>query len=137
MGLILDTSVLIAAERGQLELDRLLASVGVSELAIAAITVSELLHGGLRATLPIVGARRRVFIEALLAFTPVAGFGLLEARHHAALWAELAQAGTPVGAHDMIIGATALARGDSVLTLNIRDFRRMAGVVAIHPDDLR
>jgi hypothetical protein len=50
------------------------------------------------------------------------------ARTHARLWAQLA-AGTPVGAHDLLIAATALAHGYAVLTDDPRDFGRVPGLV--------
>jgi tRNA(fMet)-specific endonuclease VapC len=49
MGLILDTSVLIAAERARLDLPRLFAAHAEEPFALAAITASELLHGVERA----------------------------------------------------------------------------------------
>ena len=36
-----------------------------------------------------------------------------------------------LGAHDLIIGATALAHGFALLTANVADFRRMPGVVVV------
>ena len=53
---------------------------------------------------------------------------MAEARRHAELWAELAIEGMMIGAHDMLIGATALARGDALATLNQREFSRIAGL---------
>lgn len=40
----------------------------------------------------------------------------------------LERKGVKIGAHDLIIGATAIARGDTVLTLNRRDFSRIPGL---------
>lgn len=128
MGVIVDTSLLIAAERGALRFDALLASLGSDTVAMAAITASELLHGCHRATDPGIRARRSAYVDALLDLIPVLPFGLAEARRHAQLWAGSARAGTLVGPHDMLIGATALARGDSVGTLNQREFARIAGL---------
>lgn len=45
MGAVIDSSVLIAAERGKLDLPRVLADHGDEPIAISAITASELLHG--------------------------------------------------------------------------------------------
>ena len=128
MGVIVNTSLLIAAERGALRFDALLASLGTDTVAMAAITASELLHGCHRATDPGIRIRRSAYVDALLDLIPALPFGLAEARRHAELWAELARAGTPVGPHDMMIGATALARGDSVATLDQREFARIAGM---------
>lgn len=126
--MILDTSLIIAAERGAVRLEAFLGDRAAEPVAVAAITASELLHGCHRATTPSVRARRSAFVEALLDLVPVLPFGLAEARRHAELWAELARRGAVVGAHDMLIGATALARGDAVATLNTKDFRRIAGL---------
>ena len=46
MGLILDTSVIIAAERDEFDLNGLLETYGEEPVRIAALTASELLHGG-------------------------------------------------------------------------------------------
>lgn len=128
MGVILDTSLLIGAERGTVRIEDLLTSLGDEPVAISAITASELLHGCLRAGSAGVRVRRLAFVEALLDVIPVAGFGLGEARRHAELWAELLGEGAPIGPHDMLIGATALARGDTLATLNVREFQRVAGL---------
>ncbi len=128
MGLIVDTSVLIGVERGRIALDQVLESFADDRVAIAAITVSELLHGVARAGSPSVEARRLAFCERIVELFPVVPFGLTEARHHAVIWAGMLEAGTPIGSHDTIVGATALARGDAVLTLNQRDFARIPGL---------
>src|SRR6266540_3142705 len=52
-----------------------------------------------------------------------------EARRHADLWAELAKRGRMIGPHDLLIGATALAHGYALATLNRREFRRVPGLV--------
>ncbi|MGH7533054.1 MAG: type II toxin-antitoxin system VapC family toxin [Gemmatimonadales bacterium] len=126
--MIVDTSLLIAAERGAVRFEALLDSLGTDTVAMAAITASELLHGCHRAVDPGVRARRAAYVDALLDAIPVLPFGLTEARRHAQLWAELARMGSMIGPHDMLIGATALARGDSVGTLNQREFARIAGL---------
>ena len=128
MGVILDTSLLIGAERGKVRLEDLLTSLGDEAVGISAVTASELLHGCQRASDPGVRARRAAFVEAILAMVPVYPFGLPEARRHAELWAEVVRQGTPVGAHDLMIGATAVARGDRIATLNRADFSRIPGV---------
>lgn len=135
MGLILDTSILVAAERRTLSLAALLDTVAGEPVGIAALTASELLHGCYRAAEAGTRARRFAFVEALLDRIPVYEFGLREARRHADLWAALAREGSLIGAHDMLIGATALARGCALATLNERDFRRVPGLrlLAVEP----
>jgi tRNA(fMet)-specific endonuclease VapC len=126
--MILDTSVLIASERGELHLERLLLSLGTEQVRIAAITVSELLHGSHRARSAAVRARRSAFADAVIDLVPALPFGLAEARRHAELWAHLAAGGKVIGAHDLLIAATALAHGHSLATLNRGEFARVPGL---------
>lgn len=126
--MILDTSVLIAAERNTFRFEGLLESLGDEPVAVAAITASELLHGCLRAADAGVRARRAAFVDAILDLFPVLPFGLAEARRHAELWAELIRRGTLIGTHDLLIAATALARGERLLTLNRQEFARVPGL---------
>jgi predicted nucleic acid-binding protein len=55
------------------------------------------------------------------------------ARVHAAIWAQLAAAASSVDAHDLWIGATALAHGFGVATLNRRDFDRIPELRVVGP----
>lgn len=128
MGLIVDTSLLVAAERGVVHFDALLASLGSAPVGMAAITASELLHGCHRAEDAALRARRSAWVDAVLDLIPIVPFGLPEARRHAQLWADLTREGRRIGPHDMLIGATALAHGDAVGTLNQRELSRIAGL---------
>ncbi len=128
MGVILDTSIIVAAERGTVRFEALLEALGAEPTGIAAITASELLHGCHRATDAGIRARRAAFVEALLDAVPVLPFGLPEARRHAELWADLMREGTMIGPHDLLIGATALAQGRALATLNQREFSRVPGL---------
>ena len=125
MGVIVDTAVLIAAERGAFDMPGYLATLGDEPVALAAISASELLDGVERARDPAGRERRGAFVEGVLANVPVISFGLAEARVHARVWAALAAAGTPIGAHDLQIAATALVAGSAVATLNQDEFRRV------------
>lgn len=128
MAVILDTAVLTAAERAAFDMPGYLATLGDEPVALAAISASELLHGGARARDPAVRQRRSAFVEGVLANVPVIPFGLAEAPAHARIWAALAAAGTPVGAHDLLVAATALVAGSAVATLNVDEFRQVPGL---------
>jgi predicted nucleic acid-binding protein len=128
VAIVLDTSILIGAERGTIAFEPFLRRLGEEPVGIAAITASELLHGSLRATSPSVRARRFAFVEALLDTIPVLPFGLPEARRHAELWSELLRTGEPIGPHDLLIAATALARGARLATLKRAEFARVPGL---------
>jgi tRNA(fMet)-specific endonuclease VapC len=138
VGTLLDTTVFIDLERAVRRLPagnamaevsaRLEEQLGADEdVGIAAITASELLHGVHRAT-PEHRARREAFVEAVLDAFPPLPFGLLAARAHARIWAELAAGGQDVGAHDRLVAATAIAAGWRIGTANLRHFDRIAGL---------
>jgi len=135
VGVILDTSVIVAGERGTIRLEALLTSLGDEPVAIAAITASELLHGAHRAADAGVRARRAAFAEAVMDLVPVLPFGVREARRHAQLWAELLAVDAAIGPQALLISATALARGYGVATMSEREFSRVAGlrVVPVGP----
>ena len=128
MATLIDSSVLISAERGKFDLDASLAAWANEPVAIAAITASELLNGVHRAHAAARRARRESWVEAVLARLPVLPFDLTVARYHAALWAALAEKGALIGAHDLLIAATALAHGHSVATRDQRSFHRVPGL---------
>ena len=128
MGALIDSSVLIAAERGTLDLDAVLEESEAIDFAIAAVTASELLHGVHRADNEDRRSRREAFVETLLSRIPVLPFDLIAARAHARLWAQLATSGGSVGAHDLLIAATAIARGMDVVTRDERSFPRIPGL---------
>ena len=121
MAVLVDTSVLIAVERGAQLLDP------DEEYAIAAITASELLHGVHRASAA-EAARRQAFVERVLAEVPTIAFTLVVARMHARLWSELAAGGQAVGPHDLLIAATAIALDWPLLTLDRKGFARVPGL---------
>lgn len=89
MGIVIDSSVLIAWERDQLDLEALMAHYAEEDFAISAMTASELLHGVHRATTAARRSRREAFVEALLSRIPVLAFDLITARVHARLSASL------------------------------------------------
>jgi tRNA(fMet)-specific endonuclease VapC len=128
MATLIDASIVIAAERGRLDLDRLLEERAEQSVALAAVTASELLHGVHRASTAAQRGRREAFVERLLSGLPIVAFDLVVARVHARLWAELAAKGTVIGAHDLQIGATAVAVGGSVATRDLRSFPKITGL---------
>ena len=127
MALLIDTSVLIAVERKEAPTPP--GEFDGESASISAITASELLHGVERATDEARRARRQAFVERVLDTLPVLPFDLDVARVHARVWARLSGRGEAIGAHDLIIAATALSRDLVVLTRNTREFTRVEGLV--------
>ena len=128
MGTLIDTSVLIALQRGQLD-PRLLRNEDDDQpVAIAAMTASELLHGLHRLTGAVARTRAERFVEHVLASIPVIAFDLDIARVHARLDAELSSKGTAVGDADLIIAATAVWLDYRVATRDLRSFPKIEGL---------
>lgn len=128
MDLALDSSILIAAEKGHFRLDAVVADAADAQVLIPSIVASEILFGCERA---VAGKRRDVrlaFLEEILAAFPVIEFGLDEARTHARLGARLAAEGITIGAHDLIIAATCLHHDLDLATLNAGEFARVHGL---------
>jgi tRNA(fMet)-specific endonuclease VapC len=130
VGLVVDTNVFISLERSgeSIELGNWTDS---SDLYISAITVSELLVGVHRANGAARRARRLEFVETIIASIRTLAFDENAARMHAEIAAAIAAAGQPIGAHDLIIAATARTHGYSVLTQDIAEFRRVPGLSVI------
>jgi tRNA(fMet)-specific endonuclease VapC len=128
MGTLIDSSVLLAWERDRRDIENGLAAHADEELAISVITASELLHGVHRAVTAARRSQREAFVEGLLARLPIIFFDIVTARIHARLSAEISASGTAVGAHDLIIAATAMARGHIVATRDERSFPKIPGL---------
>jgi tRNA(fMet)-specific endonuclease VapC len=126
--MLIDCSVLIAWERDQRDIETQLGEQAAEDFAISVITASELLHGVHRATTPARRNQREAFVEGLLSRLPILSFDLVTARIHARLSAELARKGAPVGPHDLIIAATAMAKGYVVATRDERSFPTIPGL---------
>jgi predicted nucleic acid-binding protein len=131
MGVILDSSILIAAERKRFDLARFLSAHPNELFFITTITASELLHGCARATNTGIRARRTKFVEDVLQDYAVLPFNLDEAREHAQLWAELEMKGALIGERDLLIASIAKATGHSLATLNQNEFARIPGLALI------
>jgi tRNA(fMet)-specific endonuclease VapC len=110
--LILDTGVLVAAVRG----GKPIAVTDEDDVAVPAVVVAEYLAGveldddhGRRAA-------QRAFLDDVLAVVPVEDYTAEVAGHHARLLAAVRRTGTPRGAHDLIIAATARATDRVLVT---------------------
>ncbi len=125
MAVLIDTTVLINAERRGQALDEV---IGDQERGISVITASELLHGVHRAEKGAIRTRRSAFVEHVISAMDPLPITTAIARAHAAVWAELEKEGNLIGAHDLWIAATALSHGMEVATANAKDFERVPGL---------
>jgi predicted nucleic acid-binding protein len=128
--LILDTTVLIAYERGDFDQ----ASIDDDDLAIAAVTVAEYRVGIELADSAERAAERRRALEAILRAVPALMYTEMTALHHARLLAHVRRTGRRRGAHDLIIAAHAVETGRMVLSHDAAArFGDLPGVVAGTP----
>ncbi len=133
MAILIDSDVLIQAERGVFGLDLWLESVSDQELAIAAITVAELWHGVERATRPHRQKRESFVLRYVLNVFPVIPYTGEIALIHARIWADLESTGRMIGDYDLILAATALHSGSSIATFNLKHFASVKGLKVIEP----
>ena len=125
MAHLIDTSILIAYERGRLDIDSHVQGREDELFSLSVISASELLHGVHRAQDPAIRAKRLAFVEAVLARFPLIEIDLAVARTHAALWSALAIGGQMIGVHDSWIAATCIAHNLTLITANLREFHRV------------
>jgi len=135
MGLILDSSVVIASERRGETVERLIERVvgvtGDQEAALSAIGLTELIHGLYRAQTPAVRLRRQSFLDELLRDLTVYPYTKETAMLAGKLDGEQQSKGVVLPFGDLLIGATALSLGFSVLTENLRHFQKIPGLSVI------
>lgn len=135
MGLILDSSVVIAAERRGDTVEQFIEGVvnatGDQDAALSAIGLTELIHGLYRAKTPAMRRRRESFLTELLADLTVYPYTKETAMLAGKLDGEQQSKGVVIPFGDLLIGATALSLDYSVLTVNLRDFRRIPGLSVV------
>ena len=129
MGILIDSCLLIHFERNEIDVSSYVQGRDEEDIFLSVVSASELLHGVHRATDSRIKAKRLAFVEGVLAALPVLQIDLATARSHAQMWAELAARGEMIGVHDSWIAATCLAHGLSLATDNLREFRRVSGLV--------
>jgi tRNA(fMet)-specific endonuclease VapC len=94
-------------------------------LCVSTITLGELLYGVQKSP------RRSQNLQAVEEFTArleVLPFPVKAAAHFGQIRAELARAGRPCGAYDVLIAAHARSEGSTLVTNNVREFERMPGL---------
>jgi tRNA(fMet)-specific endonuclease VapC len=135
LGLVLDSSILVAAERARVTTTEVIksicASVGEVPIVICALTVAELAHGIYRANSPERSQQRRQFLDELKAQVPVHPVTEATAEIIARIGAEQAARGINLPLGDLIIGACALELGYVVGTNNVRDSERIPGLTVL------
>ena len=131
MGIVIDSSVLIAAERGQIDLERPLSIQKDEEAVLAAITASEVLHGVHRAT-----PKQRPSAPRDICGTNVRSLPRDPVRSTRGAYSRASGSGSGgvwghCGRTRSADRATAIANGYSVPTRDKRSFPKIPGLVTI------
>jgi predicted nucleic acid-binding protein len=133
MGLILDSSVVIAGERRRQSAEDLLAGIratlGQDAIALSTVSVIELEHGIWRAKDAAQAASRQKFFDDLFAAVPAHPLTFSIARRAARIDGESKRRGVVIPFQDLVIGVTALEFDYAVATTNDRHFRMIPGLV--------
>jgi predicted nucleic acid-binding protein len=129
---ILDSSVLIAAERAGQTIRQIPSDVraaqGETDIGLSVVTVAELLHGAYRAGFEDRQRRRLEFIEELCRDVPLYPVTFEVVRLVGKIRGEQDAKGVRIPFEDLLIGATALRLAYSVVTHNVRHFRLIPGL---------
>ena len=132
MGLILDSSVVIAAERRRDTVEKLIEHVisvtGDQEAALSSVGLTELAHGIYRAQTQEMRLRRQSFIDELLRDLAVYPYTKTTALLAGKIDGEQQARGVTIPFGDLLVGITALELGFPVLTVNLRHFRLIPGL---------
>jgi tRNA(fMet)-specific endonuclease VapC len=130
MNYLLDTNACIAVINGRPERvrARLAKEVeGKAELAVSSIVLHELWYGVAKSSRAEANARRlAAFLAGPIDLVP---FDDGDARTAGRLRASLESEGRPIGAYDLLIAGQALRRNLILVTANVREFRRVRGLV--------
>jgi predicted nucleic acid-binding protein len=135
MGLILDSSVLITAERqgqnARQMLTGIAARAGNQDVAISVVTVIERMHGAVRADTPQRKQNRHEFLAELLTALPIHAVTVPIALRVGQIDGENQAKGIRLPLSDLLIGVTALELDYSVATGNLRHFQMIPGLSVV------
>lgn len=135
MGLILDSSVVIAAERRgdtpEQLVQQVISAAGNQEAALSSVGLTELVHGIYRANSAQVQSRRQSFVDELRIGLTVYPYTAETAMLAGRIDGEQTAKGVIIPYADLLIGATALSLAFSVLTSNLRHFTLIPGLHVI------
>ena len=132
MGLILDSSVVIAGERRGHTVRQILEqfrdAYGEEEIGLSVVTIVELIHGVQRAGTEERRCRRQAFVDELIRDLPVHSVSIETARIAGRIEGAQAAQGITIAFEDLLIAATALQMGFGVITDSLRHFQQIPGL---------
>lgn len=95
------------------------------QLCISVVTLAELLHGAAKSAWP---ERNRANVEAFRERLEVLPYGPAAASHYGAIRADLERKGIPIGVNDLHIAGHARSENLTLVSNNLREFARVAGL---------
>lgn len=122
---VLDTNTLIFFFKGQGRVSEILLSKAPKQLFIPAIVLYELEVGIAKSSYP---ERRIRQLDALLGATNLLPFGHAQAKEASKIRSTLENKGQPIGPYDVLIAASAMAQGATLVTNNLKEFKRVDGL---------
>lgn len=132
MGLVLDSSAAVAAERQGKNPKQLLQAIaletGDDEIAVSVVTLLELMHGVTRADTPERFDKRRRFLNELMSVVPVHPITVAVALRAGQIDGQTQSKGIRIPLSDLLIGITALELGHRIATHNVRHFKLIPGI---------
>lgn len=126
MTYMLDTNICIYAIKRKPEqvFTRIKENLG-NGLCISSITLAELEHGIAKSDYP---EKNRASLTKFLTILNVLPFDEGAAREYGKIYAFLQKKGTPIGTMDVLIAGHARSKDYTIVTNNVREFERMAGL---------
>jgi predicted nucleic acid-binding protein len=135
LGLILDSSAAVAAERQGKNPKQLLQAIaletGDDELGVSALTVLEMAHGIVRADTAERREKRQRFLDELMSVVPVHPVTVPLALRAGQIDGQSQAKGIRIPLSDLLIGVTALELGYRIATHNARHFQLIPGISVI------
>ena len=128
--LILDTNTISYYFRNEACVVQQLQATPLQYLAVPAIVVYELQYGILRLAHEAAQPRHKD-LNKFLQFLSIAVDETV-AKIAANIRIDLEAKGTPIGAHDVLIAASALAVNGQLVTRNVREFERVQGLQVLN-----
>lgn len=126
MKYLLDTCVISDFIKGQANTKNILLSHMASDLSVSSITLFEIYYGLERN--PDLALKIKPMIQSLLESIIILPFSGKIASHAGVLRALLQKKGTPIGAYDILIAATATTEDLILVSANVGEFSRVPGL---------
>ena len=124
---MLDTNLCIRVLRDRPQGLRDRFNAEAASLGISTVTLAELLYGAEKSARPV---ETRHAVEGFAARLDVLPFDGEAAAHYADIRADLERQGQTIGPYDLMIAGHARSRGLVVVTGNLQEFKRVAGLRA-------